>query len=172
MASSGMFRRVALVRTDVSEELSASFIRVTGIGELGTTLAVTRNRRTQHAKRRFLQEPHCVTSQNTPFFYLILLSHLLLGLLSDNFVRVYVFLCSPLCCRSRPLHPPCCGSDNPSWHVAVAVSTTWTSRLNTPECSWACPTAWPRCQVFSVLSSQASLCRTRCGHLLMLRLSG
>jgi hypothetical protein len=36
-----MLRRVALVRTDVSEELSASFIRVTRIGELGTTLAVT-----------------------------------------------------------------------------------------------------------------------------------
>jgi hypothetical protein len=34
MASSGMLRRVALVRTDVSEELSASFIRVTRIGEL------------------------------------------------------------------------------------------------------------------------------------------
>jgi hypothetical protein len=46
MAYSGMLRRVALVRTDVSEELSASFIRVTGIGELGTTLAVTSNRRT------------------------------------------------------------------------------------------------------------------------------
>jgi hypothetical protein len=36
-----MLRRVAIVRTDVSEELSASFIRVTTIGELGTTLAVT-----------------------------------------------------------------------------------------------------------------------------------
>jgi hypothetical protein len=35
-----------LVRTDVSEELSASIIRVTRIGELGTTLAVTSNRRT------------------------------------------------------------------------------------------------------------------------------
>jgi hypothetical protein len=45
MASSGMLRRVALVRTDVSEELSASFIRVTRIGELGTALAVTSNRR-------------------------------------------------------------------------------------------------------------------------------
>jgi hypothetical protein len=31
MASSGMLRRVALVRTDVSEELSASFIRVTRV---------------------------------------------------------------------------------------------------------------------------------------------
>jgi hypothetical protein len=35
-----MLRRVALVRTDVSEELNASFIRVTRIGELGITLAV------------------------------------------------------------------------------------------------------------------------------------
>jgi hypothetical protein len=46
MVSSGMLRRVALVITDVSEELSASFIRVTIIGELETTLAVTSNRRT------------------------------------------------------------------------------------------------------------------------------
>jgi hypothetical protein len=46
MASSGMLRHMALVRTDVSEELSASFIRVTRIGELGTTLAVTSNLRT------------------------------------------------------------------------------------------------------------------------------
>jgi hypothetical protein len=46
MASSGMLRRVVLVRTDVSEELSASFIRVTRIRELGTTLALTSNRRT------------------------------------------------------------------------------------------------------------------------------
>jgi hypothetical protein len=38
-----MLRRVALVRSDVSVELSASFIRVTRIGELGTTLAVTSN---------------------------------------------------------------------------------------------------------------------------------
>jgi hypothetical protein len=45
MLSSGMLRRVALVRTGVSEELSASF-RVTRNGELGTTLAVTSNRHT------------------------------------------------------------------------------------------------------------------------------
>jgi hypothetical protein len=38
----GCVLNVALVRTDFSEELSASFIRVTRIGELGTTLAVTR----------------------------------------------------------------------------------------------------------------------------------
>jgi hypothetical protein len=44
MVSSGMLRHVALVRTDVLEELSASFIRVTRIGELGTMLAITSNR--------------------------------------------------------------------------------------------------------------------------------
>jgi hypothetical protein len=45
-----MLRLVALVRTDVSEELSASFIRATKIGELGTTLAVTSNRCTLQRK--------------------------------------------------------------------------------------------------------------------------
>jgi hypothetical protein len=44
MPSSGMLRHVALVRADVSEEPSASIIRVTRIGVLGTTLAVTSNR--------------------------------------------------------------------------------------------------------------------------------
>jgi hypothetical protein len=81
-ASSGMLRRVALVRTDVSEKLSASIIRVTRISTLGTTLDVTANRRTQRSntkwwtiwrhyvppKRRFLQQPRGVTSQKTLFF--------------------------------------------------------------------------------------------------------
>jgi hypothetical protein len=42
MASSGILRSVALVRNDVSEEHSASIIKVTRIGERGTTLAVSR----------------------------------------------------------------------------------------------------------------------------------
>jgi hypothetical protein len=61
-----MLRRVVLVRTDISEEISTSFMRVTRIGELGTTLAVTSNY--VPLKRRFLQEPYGVTSQKTPFF--------------------------------------------------------------------------------------------------------
>jgi DNA-binding TFAR19-related protein (PDSD5 family) len=49
MASYGMLRRVALVRTDVSQELNVSFIRMIRIGEIGITLTVTSNRRAQRA---------------------------------------------------------------------------------------------------------------------------
>jgi hypothetical protein len=53
-----MLHRVALVRSDVSEELSAFIIKVTRVGELGTTLAVTSNRRplrrnTRHRRENF-----------------------------------------------------------------------------------------------------------------------
>jgi hypothetical protein len=41
MSSSGMLRRVALVRTDVVEESTVSIIRVERISDLGTMLAVT-----------------------------------------------------------------------------------------------------------------------------------
>jgi hypothetical protein len=55
MVSSGMLRRVALVRTDVSGEPGASFIRVTRIGEVGTTQAATSNRRTLRRNTVFLR---------------------------------------------------------------------------------------------------------------------
>jgi hypothetical protein len=58
MVSSGMLRRVTLVRTDVSEELSA-FIRVTIIGELGTTLAVTSNRRKLRRNTTLMKKAIC-----------------------------------------------------------------------------------------------------------------
>jgi hypothetical protein len=66
-----MLRRVALVRTDISDELNASFIRVTRIGELGTTLAVTGNRRTPRRNWYFVgsyKSHTALTSQKTPFF--------------------------------------------------------------------------------------------------------
>jgi hypothetical protein len=80
--SAGMLCRVALVRTDVSKELSASFIRLTRIGELGTTLAVTSHsvvpsspiivtlmkEAPSSSETWLLREPHGVTSQKTPFF--------------------------------------------------------------------------------------------------------
>jgi hypothetical protein len=47
MAYSGMLRRVALIWADVSEELSPSFICMTGIDEIGTTPAVSGNWRTR-----------------------------------------------------------------------------------------------------------------------------
>jgi hypothetical protein len=89
MPSSVVLRRVALVRTDVSEERTASIIRMKRIGELWT-LSVTSNRRTLWRntsinyssspilitltmaaippKRRFLQKPRGVTFQKTAFF--------------------------------------------------------------------------------------------------------
>jgi hypothetical protein len=78
---------VALVSTNVSEELITS-IRVTRIGKVGKMLAVTSKRSTQEfllsvllllvttnivpsspipPKRRFVQEPHGVTSQKLFF---------------------------------------------------------------------------------------------------------
>jgi hypothetical protein len=62
MPSSGMLRRVALVRTDVSEEHSASIIGVTKIDELGTTLFVTSNRRAHRSVRRLLVTASFVSS--------------------------------------------------------------------------------------------------------------
>jgi hypothetical protein len=47
-----MLGRVAFVRTDVSEEISASIVRVT-IGKLGTTLAVASNRSMQRRNTKY-----------------------------------------------------------------------------------------------------------------------
>jgi hypothetical protein len=58
-----MLHCVAFERAFVSEDLSASFIRMTRIGELGTMLAVTKI-----PLKHLLQEPQGVTSQKTPFF--------------------------------------------------------------------------------------------------------
>jgi hypothetical protein len=58
MASSGMVRRVALVRTDVSEEIVHS----------SPILVTLMKDALRSSKRRFLQEPYGETSQKTPLF--------------------------------------------------------------------------------------------------------
>jgi hypothetical protein len=56
MPSSGMLRRVALVRADVSEERSASIIRVARISELRKTffqnVGSYKSQMAQHPRRR------------------------------------------------------------------------------------------------------------------------
>jgi hypothetical protein len=54
MVSSRMLRRVAIVINDVSEVLSAPVIRVTRIGELGTTLAVIDSYHPDEGRAEFL----------------------------------------------------------------------------------------------------------------------
>jgi hypothetical protein len=78
MASSGMLRRVALARTDVTEELTASIIMVTRISELGIMLAVTSNRRM--LQRNIPEEG-------------ILHSHHHENLKSYIFESIYLFIC-------------------------------------------------------------------------------
>jgi hypothetical protein len=75
MPSSGMLRRVALVRMDVSEEHIMS-IRVIRFGELGTTLAVTINRSTL---RR-----NAICYSNTILYYVVYLLIMLRLLATAN----------------------------------------------------------------------------------------
>jgi hypothetical protein len=69
-----MLRRVAIVRTDVSEELSASLIRLTKIGELAVTR--TDSCHPDEGGAKFLRNVRsykshtALTSQKTPFFSL------------------------------------------------------------------------------------------------------
>jgi hypothetical protein len=56
---------VVLVRTEVSDELIASIIRVTRIDELGTTLAVTTNRNTERKNTRHIYVFICTCMQGT-----------------------------------------------------------------------------------------------------------
>jgi hypothetical protein len=93
MPSSGRLRRVALVRTDVSEEYIAFIIRVTRISEPGTALAVTSNRSKlrRNTKTAFFAVPAAkisnLTLSNTVrnFHYLSILQLLKRTLVSVRF---------------------------------------------------------------------------------------
>jgi hypothetical protein len=102
-----MLHCVALVRTEVSEELSASFIRVTRIDELGTTLAVTNN---QHTLCEEISRG--VTSQKTPLKKKREYNSNVKCLLDKNLLKVEAGLNIPLyrfCYILRQVLPPILG---------------------------------------------------------------
>jgi hypothetical protein len=101
--TSGMLRHIAFVRTNVSKERVASFIKVTRIGLM--------RRRYVLLKRRFLQEPHYVTSQKTAF--LIVTAVKTWNLTFDLF-------CSriPRCNFSSVLYPQSC------WCIIQVIEST------------------------------------------------
>jgi hypothetical protein len=69
-----MLRRVALVRTDVSEERCASIIRVTRLSELGATLAITSNRHTlRRSIKHYLVSITTITKHYLVLAYLVFL---------------------------------------------------------------------------------------------------
>jgi hypothetical protein len=85
MLSSGMLRRVTLVRTDVSEESFVSIIKVITIGELGTTLAAPSDQNTPRRNNIILLIVfvYCTTPHRTAPYYTVLhytmLGYALLG---------------------------------------------------------------------------------------------
>jgi hypothetical protein len=52
MLPTGLLHSVALIRADVSEERIASITKMTRIGELGTTLAISSNLTTMYFSQR------------------------------------------------------------------------------------------------------------------------
>jgi hypothetical protein len=98
MASSGMLRRVALARSDVSEELSASIIRVKRIGELGTTLAVTNNRRNVYS--------FCVADSTKQLIYMLSIPSSLQSVIDySNITHRTILLYKEVSEIRIPLHP-------------------------------------------------------------------
>jgi hypothetical protein len=81
----GMLCRVAL-RTDISKELSVSFIRETRIGELGTTLAAASNRR--HSSLSYQVYEHVLLEAMQHTLHIGISSH---GL---NVYLLYMALCN------------------------------------------------------------------------------
>jgi hypothetical protein len=106
-----MLLHMALVRTDISEDLGASIIRVTRLGEVGT-LAVTSNRRMlrrntksfhpDDGRAKFLRNVGSYKSHTTLYLRIILHSHRCENLKSYTFLKYRVSLVCwwPICVLS------------------------------------------------------------------------
>jgi hypothetical protein len=73
MTSSGMLRRVALVRIDILEERITSIFRVTRIGQLETTLTLTNNTSTLRSIGTYLlivQNIFCLILKGVKVYYM------------------------------------------------------------------------------------------------------
>jgi hypothetical protein len=86
MPFSGILRRVALVRTDISVEHSASFIRVIRIGEVRKTLAVSANR---HIMRR--------NTMNSIVLFLSVLQLLVTAIIVPNSLSISTLIIEEIC---------------------------------------------------------------------------
>jgi hypothetical protein len=142
-----MLRCVALVRTDVSEKLSASFIRVTRFSELGTTLTVTSNRRTQRIYILGLNLQPPIDLQQYVEMSISLIAEddvesMIWGYHSNCCWNVYLLVitpCSPLKTRSKMSLPSSGSKKKPSkkqaelvpasrWYLSLHVFRLWRRR--------------------------------------------
>jgi hypothetical protein len=138
MASSGILHHVALVRTDISEEISASFIRVTRIGELGTTLAVTSNRRTLYFFAVCETSVHTRATQRNIPEDTILQGHRRENLKSYNGMKLPAFpwvsvgrgmyICSRMWCLLEYVHVRFTGRHQRNFSSCVASTEVFTSK--------------------------------------------
>jgi hypothetical protein len=103
MASSGMLLRLALVRTKVSQERSACFIRATRMSKLGTTLAVTSNRRKLRRNTNIPEDSilhsHCRENLKSFRWIVLQLFPPSIALSSASALRPSSSVCTPLCFR-------------------------------------------------------------------------
>jgi hypothetical protein len=94
MSSSRMWHRMTLVATDVSEKSITSYIRVKGISELVTTLAVTNFsprwwRRYIPPKSLFLRDPYAATAQKTAFLSMSVTEIRVLPIHQGNYYKLF-----------------------------------------------------------------------------------